>query len=302
MFRDTTISVVMTTYNGQKYIFEQLDSILKQSINPDEVLIFDDCSTDDTVNIVQKFILDNELSNWTFIRNVHNKGWQKNFFDGIESSTGDIIFLADQDDIWASQKIEEMTNALLKNEQADMCMCECQEFWEDEIINTINKKESVSDVSMRVSTPRNCIIDHPGCSYCFRKSFFDEIKANWIESFPHDYFLYIGGWIKNSICVVDRPLHFFRRQRGSVTTKTPVLFDKQKRLNFVSSVYEVSKKLSYINQNGILVKNYLKWLELRVNMLSGNHVLNNAVRLIGLLNFYQSCRTYFTDFYVAVFK
>lgn len=109
------ISVVMTTYNGEKYIEEQLDSIQRQTRLPDEVLIFDDCSSDNTVEVVQKYIKKNLTVGWKIERNIKNKGWKKNFYDGIKEATGDYVFLSDQDDIWIPDKIEMMVEVLEKN-------------------------------------------------------------------------------------------------------------------------------------------------------------------------------------------
>ena len=105
------ISVVMTTYNGEKYVEEQLDSIRVQTRKADEVLIFDDQSSDKTVKIIQHYIDDNKLNNWKITVNAVNKGWRKNFFDGIQETSGDVIFLCDQDDIWVPDKIEKIQEA-----------------------------------------------------------------------------------------------------------------------------------------------------------------------------------------------
>lgn len=101
-------SVVLTTYNGEKYIEEQLDSIRNQTMTPDEVLIRDDCSTDKTADTVREYIMRYNL-NWDFRVNEVNKGFFDNFFDAIGVCTGDVIYLADQDDVWDLNKIEKFT-------------------------------------------------------------------------------------------------------------------------------------------------------------------------------------------------
>ena len=101
------ISVVMTTYNGQEFIIEQLDSIKRQTRTPDEVLIFDDRSSDDTVNTVQNYIGENGLKNWTIKTNTVNKGYSRNFYEGVSQATGDIVFCCDQDDIWDKKKLRQ---------------------------------------------------------------------------------------------------------------------------------------------------------------------------------------------------
>nr|AIA93132.1 Glycos_transf_2 [uncultured Oenococcus sp.] len=71
--------VIIATYNGEKYIQKQLQSILNQRQQPDEVIIRDDCSTDSTGNLIESFIKENGLSNWSFKINAFNKGYRGNF-------------------------------------------------------------------------------------------------------------------------------------------------------------------------------------------------------------------------------
>ena len=100
-------SILMSVYNGKAFLSEQLDSIRNQSIQVDEVICIDDCSTDNSVEIIKRFIEIHKLNDrWKIIENTENKGWKKNFIDGIGYTSGDIVFFADQDDVWLPQKIE----------------------------------------------------------------------------------------------------------------------------------------------------------------------------------------------------
>ena len=110
------VSVVMTTFNGEKYIKEQMDSIRTQSLEPDEVIICDDCSTDRTVNFIEDYIAHFQLKDWKLISNSVNKGWKRNFFDASKMSTGDVVFFSDQDDIWNRDKIEKLVTIMTQNE------------------------------------------------------------------------------------------------------------------------------------------------------------------------------------------
>jgi len=106
------ISIALCTYNGEKYIREQLISLLNQTILPDEIIVCDDNSTDDTVSIINTFSNENQFN--IFV-NTKNIGTIKNFEKAISLTTGDIIFLSDQDDIWYPDKIEKMINAFDNN-------------------------------------------------------------------------------------------------------------------------------------------------------------------------------------------
>lgn len=108
------ISVAMTTYNGEKYVRKQLESIFNQTRTPDEVVICDDGSTDKTPDIIIRFIDENQIKNWTLIRNNPNLGWKRNFYKAAGLTTGDIVFFSDQDDIWNLWKIEKMVTLMEK--------------------------------------------------------------------------------------------------------------------------------------------------------------------------------------------
>ncbi len=96
------ISVCIATYNGGKYIKEQLDSILSQLNENDEVIVSDDSSTDNTVQIIKSF-KDNRIK---IFENQKFKSPIFNFENALNNATGDIIVLSDQDDIWKANKIE----------------------------------------------------------------------------------------------------------------------------------------------------------------------------------------------------
>lgn len=101
------ISVVMATYNGEKYINEQLDSILSQTVKANEIIIIDDKSTDGTFSILEKY--KSKYTNLIQIyKNEINEGYIKTFYKAISKAKGKYIFLCDQDDVWEKNKIDIM--------------------------------------------------------------------------------------------------------------------------------------------------------------------------------------------------
>ena len=111
---DKTVSVVMTTYNGEKYIREQLDSIIAQTYPIYELIIQDDGSTDRTVEICREY-----AKRYAFIhvyQNEHNLGCDKNFETAAMRATGDYVALSDQDDIWFKDKIAKQVAAIGDND------------------------------------------------------------------------------------------------------------------------------------------------------------------------------------------
>lgn len=102
------ISVCMATYNGEKYLAEQLRSILKQIGQYDELVISDDHSTDNTVDVIQSFT-DKRIK---LIYNNTERGYTRNFENAIKYATGNMIFISDQDDVWQGNKVETMKRYL----------------------------------------------------------------------------------------------------------------------------------------------------------------------------------------------
>ncbi|MFP5441250.1 MAG: glycosyltransferase [Gammaproteobacteria bacterium] len=100
------VSVVMATYNGRTFLREQLDSIAAQTQQPDELLIIDDGSSDGTPELLAEWARDKP---WVRLdRNPRNLGINATFWRLLTESTGDYVFISDQDDVWMPEKIEQM--------------------------------------------------------------------------------------------------------------------------------------------------------------------------------------------------
>lgn len=108
------VSVAMATYNGEKYIAEQLESIINQSYKNIELVITDDASADGTVAVIQDF--QHRYDFITLFINPVNSGVTNTFEHSFRNCTGDFIAIADQDDIWDLQKIEILINAIGKED------------------------------------------------------------------------------------------------------------------------------------------------------------------------------------------
>lgn len=105
-----TISIAMATYNGERYIREQLDSILAQTIPFDELIICDDASTDTTWDILSEYAAND--TRIKIYRNEQNLGFLRNFEKALTLCTGDYIALSDQDDIWLPEHLEMLLNGI----------------------------------------------------------------------------------------------------------------------------------------------------------------------------------------------
>lgn len=111
----------MATYNGADYIEEQLFSFINQKRQPDELVITDDCSTDRTAEIVREF---SEKASFDVFFSVNDKnlGYTGNFNQALSKTTGDIVFLSDQDDVWFPEKISTVIKAAADNPEILLLM------------------------------------------------------------------------------------------------------------------------------------------------------------------------------------
>lgn len=96
----------MAVYNGENYIREQLDSILNQSVKVDEIIISDDGSSDNTVEIIKQYIYHHENDKIILVINNGIHGFTGNFENAFRCSSADFLFFCDQDDVWKENKVE----------------------------------------------------------------------------------------------------------------------------------------------------------------------------------------------------
>ncbi|MGN0728895.1 glycosyltransferase [Treponema sp.] len=108
------VSIALATYNGEKYLREQLNSILSQSIQDFELIACDDCSTDSTLQILNEYV-EKDIRIKVFA-NEKNLGFKKNFEKAILLCSGDYIALSDQDDIWTEKHLQVLLENIGKND------------------------------------------------------------------------------------------------------------------------------------------------------------------------------------------
>lgn len=105
------ISLALPTYNGEKFLEAQLDSIYNQTMVPDEIVVVDDCSSDGTIKILEKY---KQRCGLKYYVNDKNLGYNRNFEKAISLCNGDFIALCDQDDVWLPEKVEKSYNKIVE--------------------------------------------------------------------------------------------------------------------------------------------------------------------------------------------
>ena len=239
-----TASILLSTYNGEKYIREQLDSIKNQIVPADEVLIIDDASSDNTVEIIKSYIAENNLPTWCLRVNKTNVGWRKNFFDGFKLCKGEYIFPCDQDDIWDSKKLKEMISIMQKRQQIDLLACEYIPFYEygENVIHKKKKYKYDGKLYLKEFGPRWIYVNYPGCTYCLRKAFFERIQTTWDAEYAHDAQLFRRALLEGRFAVINMPLIKFRRHPQSATSQTKRIFTKEDRREMLDDIAKMCDK------------------------------------------------------------
>ena len=302
------ISIAMTTYNGEKYVIKQLNSIVNQTRKPDEVIIVDDCSTDNTLQLVSHFILSNKLnSNWKLITHDENKGYIQSFHDAIEKVSGNIIFLCDHDDIWVSDKIENMSRLMIENQEIVALASKFRKIdSEDNLIsarvsplysnnNLIRKRlkqDSCEQISIQEILCRNI---SPGCTSAFRA----DIKEYFLmfnscnNTLPHDWAINIIAALKNGLYFVNKTTTEYRlHDSNAIGIQTPAhLQDREKSLLTIQnqqismkSLIELLSDFSYFEEKDTkcslrYITKLIQITETRINNISEKKV-GNSIKLL----------------------
>lgn len=190
-------SAAVCTYNGEKYLLEQINSILNQSVKVDEIIICDDRSSDGTVEIIESLTKAHPGVIRYFI-NEENLKVNKNFEKALSLATGDYIFLSDQDDIWETNKVEEILKVFDQNPTAQGVFTNA--FLIDDLGNKRGSKSLWDNVLFRenlIKTPRdlygyiaNVRNMVTGATLCIKKE-----TKDFIFPFPDSKSMYHDEWI-----------------------------------------------------------------------------------------------------------
>lgn len=305
------VSVAMTTYNGEKYIIEQLESMKNQDMLIDELYICDDCSSDGTVEIIREYIQKYELENrWHLIINEKNLGYADNFNKGINLCTGEYIFFADQDDIWNKDKISSVINVMEANEKIQVLCSDYEPFYCTEDAPAISKDVTdrmIGDDSIEQIKLDNwsIYIRSEGCCMAMKKSFWDRIKALWFSGWAHDEFIWEMAHCEDGLYIFHHST--LKRRLHSNNVSKQKMHDLDKRLAFSKAlVMHQDKMLEYASVKEVskqsiqLIYNTKKCLELRIEMMENKKLTNIFPLVIKYHKFYYSKKSIPTEFYMSL--
>lgn len=287
------ISVAIATYNGEEYLWEQLTSIGNQTVLPDQIVISDDHSTDRTASIITRFMSEYEskIGEIIFVQNESDTGITGNFENALSHSDGFYVFLADQDDIWLPEKIEEMikimdsSDAVLSYSNAEVIIKSGNEFVKTgELLFNGSKSEIVKVVNDNNSfllnhAGENCFIQ--GMCTCVRGDFLKKIYP-FSRIRNHDDWIESCSLVFGKVIEINKVLAYYRiHENNNVGIQSHV---KQSRLSKIN-------KLKKYNKNSIesIRSQHQFWTEFS-DVLSKNDINIDDLPVSPISEFYKDKR------------
>lgn len=204
------ISVAMATYNGAKFLQRQLDSFLSQTRLPDELVVCDDGSSDDTLSILERFRQTAPFAVQIY-RNAVNLGFTKNFEQALAKCTGDLIFLSDQDDIWFPEKVAFVEEIFLANPEKILVIHNGRLVDEHLIGHGATK---FSQVTAAYGLPDSIVM---GALTAVRKELLACALPVPEGMLGHDVWLHNIARLLDSRCVVDKELQLIVRHGANTS-------------------------------------------------------------------------------------
>ena len=204
-----TISIAMATYNGGRYIEEQLASFASQTLLPDELVVSDDCSNDDTLAIVERFTRHAPFA-VRIRRNAHTLGFGQNFGKAIGLCGGDLIFLSDQDDVWFPEKLGTVSTAL---DRAPGCFFVINDL---EISDGDLRRTGLTGLGQRRALGTGHDSFDFGCCMAFRASIRPLILPI-PEVIVHDVWINMVALAADARCLLESPLQLYRRHGNNTS-------------------------------------------------------------------------------------
>lgn len=313
MKNNLTVSVVLATYNGEEFLSEQIESILNQSVLPDEIIFVDDSSEDSTSQIIKSYIktMDSKGIKNVIIQHKVNLGYVKNFFSGIKVASKDIIFLCDQDDIWKVDKIkryrdffESHTESLVLHGNTSVIDSK------NRIINENFQryKTGVKQISLKQYLKK---VNYPGMAMAFRNGEFRNTLISMEKKLTlstHDWFIGFMGCIDNGFFVTGEILTL-RRYTGenvALNLQSKQITSIEDRISGIN-LYLVYFKLSNTIINEMRYKDrysimpYIQNSENRKEYLSKKSIARAMYNIVNI-RYYPSVKSYLGDLILLLGK
>lgn len=217
------ISVCIPTYNGEKFLKPQVDSVLSQLSQDDEIIVSDDGSSDNSIAILENYN-DQRIKIFSNPR----KGVISNIENALQHSIGEYIFLCDQDDVWVENKVSIMIKAMV---ESDLVVSDC--YVTDQNLNIIYEsfyKQNNSKTNKWLALLKNPYL---GCCMAFNRKVLDTALPFPSKIPMHDIWIGNVAAFKFQIKFISDKLIFYRRHGNNASTASaPTKASLMKQINY----------------------------------------------------------------------
>jgi glycosyltransferase involved in cell wall biosynthesis len=221
----STISIAMATYNGESYLKDQLQSILSQTRTPDELIIFDDDSTDNSQKLIEAFARTAPFPVKLY-RNEKRLGSTKNFEKAIRYCQGELIFLADQDDVWREDKLQKIATRFSEDAKIGLVFSDAdlvderlaplgKRLWRTCEFNRKAQQKFCHDRALDVLLRRSVVT---GATMAFRASYKEAVLPFPVTPHPvwiHDAWIAFIVACMAKLAFVPEPLILYRQHANN---------------------------------------------------------------------------------------
>jgi len=293
------ISVILATYNGEKYISEQLGSVLDQTVLPDEIIIGDDASGDHTVQAVKE-VLEKKNADGrvkvTVLQREQNLGYRENFFRLISEAKGDLIFLCDQDDIWASDKIESMVRFFDTHPEGKALSTSFH------VIDGEGKRiKQGKNSNAEKKVTRNEFLRYPaypGMTMAFRKEIAGKVSARFHKhKAMHDWAVNYVAASEEGMYYLEQPLTSYRRHGGNVSAMMAAEQKDSRKNKRVALIQELIDNMTEADESGL--KEFIAFEKKRMELLQQGSIFRLLFFELGNLK-YTKLKPIFGDLYAIL--
>lgn len=305
------ISIAMATFNGENFVNLQLKSIIMQTLKPDEIVIVDDCSSDSTIDIINNFKKEYSTIDWVIIKNKENLGWKKNFQKAILATTGDLIFLCDQDDFWYKHKIGIMANCLIQNDTVELVSgLYKKSILDEKYVESDLKSYDIDSVKnlRKMNFDNNFyMINYPGCNLAFKKDLKDYFSLKYFSGKrPHDEHVWIISKLRETAFLLEEETMIWNRHEKSATkkkksNKNVKLEFIEDKINCIDDTNEIMKNISIskdLNQKIEIIEKVQSFLILRKKFLISPSMVN-LLCLSKCISMYQRKMVFILDVFLG---
>lgn len=230
------ICIIMAVYNGENYLAEQIDSILKNTYQNFTLHIFNDHSQDHSQNIIEEYVQTNPGRIFGHYHN-DNHGVIRNFLEGTQVMDADYYMFCDQDDVWLPYKIEHSLQAMEKLE-ADAADKPCVIFGDARTVDQnlceiAPSFQRQSGYHTDALDPAHILMENKliGCTIMFNRSLQQMLTSYPVEIRMHDWWVALIGSFFGKIAYLDEALLLYRQHGGNVVGGTSFATYFQNRLS-----------------------------------------------------------------------